>query len=133
MMVMTAKVDLKKALLALAAAAALILSLILLLGGGSETTQTGAPAVSSVLSGLRPAVVALIASAGLSILLSAAFTEMPDSPSALFSAFRPGSAILFLIAFAILRIRKWNPVLILCLCGAAGLLTCAVTGSAGYL
>lgn len=47
MMVMTAKVDLKKALLALAAAAALILSLILLLGGGSETTQTGAPAVSS--------------------------------------------------------------------------------------
>ena len=93
----------------------------------------GAPAVSSVLSGLRPAVVALIASAGLSILLSAAFTEMPDSPSAPFSAFRPGSAILFLVAFAILRIRKWNPVLILCLCGAAGLLTCAVTGSAGYL
>ena len=47
MMVMTAKVDLKKIMLALAAAAALILSLILLLGGGSDTTQTAAPAVSS--------------------------------------------------------------------------------------
>ena len=46
MMVMTAKVDMKKIMLALAAAAALILSLILLLGGGSDAEQTAAPAVS---------------------------------------------------------------------------------------
>ena len=45
MMVMTAKVDFKKILLALAAVAALILSLILLLGG-SDTAETAAPAVS---------------------------------------------------------------------------------------
>lgn len=45
MMVMTAKVDMKKTLLALAAAAALILSLILLLGGGNAE-ETSAPAVS---------------------------------------------------------------------------------------
>jgi len=47
MMVMTAKVDMKKILLGLGAAAALILSLILLLGGGTEdTAATGAPQVS---------------------------------------------------------------------------------------
>ena len=46
MMVMTAKVDLKKILLGLAAAAALILALILLLGDGG-TAQTAAPAPSA--------------------------------------------------------------------------------------
>ena len=45
MMVMTAKVNLKKVLLALAAVAALVLALIALLGGG-KSTQTSAPAVS---------------------------------------------------------------------------------------
>lgn len=47
MMVMTAKVDMKKVILALAAVAALVLSLILLLGGKSDTAQTGAPAGSN--------------------------------------------------------------------------------------
>ena len=46
MMVMTAKVNLKKTLLALTAVAAVILSLILLLGG-KDTTQTAAPAPSA--------------------------------------------------------------------------------------
>ena len=45
MMVMTAKVDLKKIMLALAAVAALVLSLILLLGG-SDTAETAAPVMS---------------------------------------------------------------------------------------
>lgn len=47
MMVMTAKVDKKKMILALAAVAALVLALILLLGGKSDTAQTGAPAASN--------------------------------------------------------------------------------------
>ncbi len=46
MMVMTARVDFKKIMLALTAVAALILALILLLGDGS-TTQTAAPAPSA--------------------------------------------------------------------------------------
>jgi hypothetical protein len=46
MMVMTAKVDLKKIMLALTAVAALILALILLLGG-NDVTQTAAPAPSA--------------------------------------------------------------------------------------
>ena len=47
MMVMTAKVSLKKILIALAAAAALIVTLIMLLGGGGSSAETAAPAVSS--------------------------------------------------------------------------------------
>ena len=47
MMVMTAKVSLKKILIALAAAAALIVALIMLLGGGGSSAETAAPAVSS--------------------------------------------------------------------------------------
>ena len=46
MMVMTAKVDLKKIMLALTAVAALILALILLLGG-NDTALTAAPAPSA--------------------------------------------------------------------------------------
>ena len=48
MMVMTAKVDLKKILAALAAAAAVVLALVMLLGGGDqETAATAAPAAGS--------------------------------------------------------------------------------------
>ncbi len=49
MMVMTAKVDLKKIMLALAAAAALILAVILLVGGEQQpdAAQTVAPSASS--------------------------------------------------------------------------------------
>ena len=45
MMVMTAKVDIKKVLIALVAAAAVIVALVLLFGG-SGSAQTGAPSVS---------------------------------------------------------------------------------------
>ena len=54
----------------------------------------GGSFVSSVMSSLRPAVVALIAVI---------------------------SAALFLLAFLLLRTRKWNPILVMCLCGAANL------------
>lgn len=48
MMVMTAKVDLKKIILSIAAAAALILAAILLMGGGEDgSAPTAAPSVSS--------------------------------------------------------------------------------------
>jgi len=46
MMVMTAKVDLKKILLALAAVTALVVALILLLGG-NDASQTAAPVLSA--------------------------------------------------------------------------------------
>ena len=46
MMVMTAKVDIKKVIAALAAVAGVILVLILLLGGGDSSTPTAAPSVA---------------------------------------------------------------------------------------
>ena len=46
MMIMTAKVDFKKILLAVAAAIAVIVALVMLLGGSDESASTAAPAVS---------------------------------------------------------------------------------------
>ena len=46
MMFMTAKVDIKKIILALAAVAGVILLLVLLLGGGNNSTPTAAPSVA---------------------------------------------------------------------------------------
>jgi len=47
MMVMTAKVNMKKVLIALAAVAGVILGLILLLGGGNSSQPTAAPSMAS--------------------------------------------------------------------------------------
>ena len=46
MIVMTAKVDIKKIIAALAAVAGVIVALILLLGGGKESAPTAAPSVA---------------------------------------------------------------------------------------
>ena len=46
MMVMTAKVDIKKIIAALAAVAGVIIALILLLGGGGSSAPTAAPSVA---------------------------------------------------------------------------------------
>ena len=46
MMVMTAKVNIKKVIAALAAAAGVIIALILLLGGGNSSAPTAAPSVA---------------------------------------------------------------------------------------
>ena len=74
--------------------------------------------IQSVLASLRPAVVALIASAGLSILLQVAFQG---------ETFQWGNLnyiglFLFAGALFILKKYKWNPILVMSLCGAAGLL-----------
>ena len=77
----------------------------------------GGSFVSSVMSSLRPAVVALIAAAGLSMLNTAVFNGRAASIGNLDVI----SAALFLLAFLLLRTRKWNPILVMCLCGAANL------------
>ncbi|MFA5468136.1 MAG: chromate transporter [Sphaerochaetaceae bacterium] len=66
--------------------------------------------MQGILTGLRPAVVALIASAGLSILLHALLGD-----SGVFSWF---AVSLFVVAFAIMRLRKINPITIIVACGA---------------
>lgn len=78
----------------------------------------GASVMESVLSTLRPAVVALIAGAGISILLNVAFGGEAIS----FDAVNYIGLALFAVAFILLRKFKLNPILVMCLCGAANLI-----------
>lgn len=81
------------------------------------TKYKAVSALQSVLSGLRPAIVALIASAGLSILQVAVFGGREIG----FSNVQWISLGLFLSAFLLLRRLKWNPILVMSLCGAVAL------------
>ena len=77
----------------------------------------GAKGLDSVLACLRPAVVALIAAAGLSILRSVVFGE----GALTFENADLIGAALFAAAFFVLRKLKWSPILTMALCGVAGL------------
>lgn len=74
--------------------------------------------LQSILAALRPAVVALIASAGIHILLKVMFG---DDTSFAWSNLNYIGICLFTAAFVVLRKFKWNPILVMVLCGAAGL------------
>ncbi len=79
---------------------------------------SGLPLIKSVLASLRPAVVALIFSAGLNMLLQVVFGGR-DSLGA--RQIQWAGAALLAGAFFILRRFRWNPILVMALCGAAGL------------
>ena len=79
---------------------------------------SGTAAISDVLSTLRPVVIALITAAGLSMLQTALF----GNRSVRIQNIEWISVILFGAAFFMLRIRKWNPILVMCLCGVASLI-----------
>lgn len=78
----------------------------------------GLSVMQSILSGLRPAVVALIAGAGISIFGLVLFGEETVG----MEHFNWIGAGIFVSAFILLRKWKWNPILVMCLCGAAGLI-----------
>lgn len=84
------------------------------------------PVLQSVLGTLRPAVVALIAAAGLNMLLQIAFGG--KAMIALENARWAGMA-LFAAAIFALRKFKLNPILVMVLCGAGGL----VLGLVGWM
>ncbi len=73
--------------------------------------------LQDILTSLRPAVVALIASAGILILMQVIF------PEAIYSLpnINVVGTLLFLVAFLLLRV-KWNPIWVMVLCGVANLL-----------
>ena len=73
--------------------------------------------LQGILGSLRPAVVALIASAGISILWQVLFQGLPPSAE----SFQWLGAGLFLCAFFLLRKLRWSPILVMLLCGAASL------------
>lgn len=76
------------------------------------------PMLQSVLGSLRPAVVALIGEAGVNMLLQVAFG---GRESLSVDSFRWAGAALFAAAFFILRKFRPNPIIVMVLCGAAGL------------
>lgn len=82
-------------------------------------------AVSGALSGIRPAVTALIASAGIGLILLSLFGT--NSLSAVLSEnFDVIALIVMLAAFVLLRIKKINPVLMILASGVAGAAVYAV-------
>ncbi len=83
--------------------------------------------LQSVLACLRPAVIALILGAGLSILGIVVF---PNGILGLGSIDWTGTGSFF-AAFILLRKYKWNPILTMCLCGAAGLGLHLLAGTVG--
>ena len=84
------------------------------------------PVLRSVLACLRPAVVALIAAAGLNMLLQVAFgAAQAIAPENIYWA----GLALFAAAFFALRKWKCHPILVMALCGAGGL----ILGLAGWL
>ncbi len=82
--------------------------------------------VQGVLGGLRPAVVAMIASAGISILFTALWNAGPVSlnPADLDWI----AAVLFLAALFVLRKWKLNPIWVMSGAGAAGLMLYLLLG-----
>lgn len=83
--------------------------------------------LQSILACLRPIIVSLILGAGLSILSLVLFNGRQTSVSNI-DWIGAGS---FLIAFIVLRRYKWNPILTMCLCGAAGLVLNILSGTVG--
>ena len=75
------------------------------------------PLMRSVLSALRPVVVALIAGAGLSLLKNALWQGAP-----VLSAPSPQQALLFAGAFLLLRRKACSPILTMASCGVIYLL-----------
>lgn len=84
-----------------------------------------ASVMQSILSGLRPAVIALIASAGLSVLGQVALQGNEFSASGL----NYGGLLLFLAAFFVLRKYKLNPIAVMSACGLIGLFAGVIFGA----
>lgn len=76
--------------------------------------------LQGILQGLRPAVVAMISSAGLSMLLLALFGSNALPP--VLSGFDPIAAALFAAALLVLRKFKQNPIAVMAGTGVAGML-----------
>ncbi len=78
----------------------------------------GISIVQGILAGLRPAVVAMIASAGLNLFLSAVYGSSA-MPAELLSV-DIVALLIFIAAFAVLRIFKINPIAVMASSGVVG-------------
>ena len=75
------------------------------------------PSVESVFSGLRPAVVGLLLAAALLLMNSENFSSMAENPWRFCL-----SIFLFLFAFIAQKVYRLSPILIIVLCGVAGII-----------
>lgn len=80
----------------------------------------GLSMVQGILAGLRPAVVSMIASAGISLFIMALYGQR-TLPADL-KSFDVIALVIFASGFLILRIWKTNPIYVMAGCGAAGVL-----------
>ncbi len=79
--------------------------------------------VQGVLSGLRPAVVAMIASAGITLFLTAVYgSSTLSTASAALTDLDVRALMIFVGAFLILRIRKMSPIRVMVGSGVVGLI-----------
>lgn len=76
--------------------------------------------LQGVLKSLRPAVVAMIANAGLMILLAAFFVSGGANAGAKvwYKSVDVRAVVYFIGAMLLLRKKKWNPIAVMALCGA---------------
>lgn len=79
--------------------------------------------MNGILQTLRPAVIALIAAAGVDIFISAVFvTTKIGTASSILKTVDISQLLFFLVAFLLLRKTKWNPVFIMIGCGVCAVL-----------
>lgn len=78
--------------------------------------------VQGILSGLRPAIIAMLASAGLSLLVLA-FWKDGGVPASLENVHLP-SILIFIASFLILRKWKCSPIVVMIGAGVAGMIFC---------
>lgn len=81
--------------------------------------------LQGILETLRPAVVAMIATAGVSILISAFFGE---STIYTISSMHIDMVVIFIIAIVLLQWKKCNPIYIMVLCGVLKLIKYLILG-----
>ncbi len=82
------------------------------------------PILQQTLASLRPAVVSMIAKAGLTILISAFFLD--GTASLIRENISVRMIVWFAAALFLLRKKKWNPILVMALCGICEAAFCAV-------
>lgn len=71
--------------------------------------------MENVLAALRASVVALILTAGLELLKTAVISDA--SGGICMNNMDWLNATMFIMAFIVMRYKKWNPILVMCLCG----------------
>lgn len=72
--------------------------------------------LQGILNSLRPAVVAMIATAGVTIILSSFYGDAPSSYA--LSGVNVHAVIIFVISLFLLRFKKMNPITVMVLAGA---------------